>query len=110
LETAFFIINRKTPSLIFLLTVPSDFTEVLSNYTSDGFRVVAMAFRRLPKDYTMETVQKIPQCDLETDLTFLGLLIMENALKPQTVAALGVLHNARIRTVMVTGRDHLKIR
>ncbi|XP_064645637.1 polyamine-transporting ATPase 13A3-like [Lineus longissimus] len=88
-------------------TVPSDFNEVLSNYTSDGFRVIAMAYRPLPKSVTKETVQTIHRNDLEADLTFLGLLVMENALKPQTEAALRVLHNANIRTVMVTGDNIL---
>ena len=41
---------------------------------------------------------------LERDLIFLGLLIMENRLKPQSSAVIRQLKNANIRTVMVTGK------
>lgn len=40
---------------------------------------------------------------METGLTFLGLLILQNALKPQSAHVIRELHNAAIRTVMVTG-------
>ena len=39
----------------------------------------------------------------ECGLTFAGLLILENRLKPETLPALAVLRRANIRTVMVTG-------
>ena len=41
---------------------------------------------------------------VETDLTFLGLLILENTLKPETTPVIHQLREADIRTVMVTGR------
>lgn len=41
--------------------------------------------------------------EVESDLTFLGLLIMENRLKRETKPVLEELSAARIRTVMVTG-------
>lgn len=41
--------------------------------------------------------------EVESDLTFLGLLIMENRLKRETKPVLEELTAARIRSVMVTG-------
>jgi len=41
--------------------------------------------------------------EVESDLTFLGLLIMENRLKRETKSALEELSAAHIRSVMVTG-------
>lgn len=41
--------------------------------------------------------------EVESDLTFLGLLIMENRLKRETKPVLEELSAARIRSVMVTG-------
>ena len=41
--------------------------------------------------------------EMECGLTFLGLVVMENRLKPQTTPVIAVLKSARIRTVMVTG-------
>jgi P-type E1-E2 ATPase len=40
---------------------------------------------------------------VESELTFLGLLIMENRLKKETKPVLKELSEACIRTVMVTG-------
>lgn len=40
---------------------------------------------------------------MESELTFLGLLIMENRLKKETKPVLKELSEARIRTVMITG-------
>lgn len=40
---------------------------------------------------------------MESDLTFLGLLIMENRLKKATKPVLEELSAAHIRSVMVTG-------
>lgn len=42
---------------------------------------------------------------VESELTFLGLLIMENRLKKETRPVLTELRQAHIRTVMVTGRQ-----
>ena len=42
---------------------------------------------------------------LECDLKFLGLLVMENALKPETTPIIRELTRASIRTVMVTGKS-----
>ena len=40
---------------------------------------------------------------MESELLFLGLLILENTLKPQTTPVIHQLREADIRTVMVTG-------
>lgn len=40
---------------------------------------------------------------VECKLTFLGLLVLENQLKPETEPVIRALHAAKIRTIMVTG-------
>lgn len=40
---------------------------------------------------------------VEKGLTFLGLLVMENRLKPETTPVINTLNDANIRTIMVTG-------
>ncbi|XP_064241762.1 probable cation-transporting ATPase 13A4 [Passer domesticus] len=81
-------------------TVPSNFESKLLLYTAQGFRVIGLACKslqggKLPAALTREEV--------ESDLTFLGLLIMENRLKKETRPVLEELSAARIRSVMVTG-------
>jgi cation-transporting ATPase 13A3/4/5 len=43
---------------------------------------------------------------VECDLTFLGLLVMENRLKPETAPVIQQLLEANMRTIMVTGMGH----
>ena len=42
---------------------------------------------------------------MEKDLTFGGLIAMENTLKPETAPVIDTLMNANIRTVMITGKE-----
>uniref|UniRef100_H3AWA2 Polyamine-transporting ATPase 13A3 n=1 Tax=Latimeria chalumnae TaxID=7897 RepID=H3AWA2_LATCH len=87
-------------------TVPEDFTEVLESYTKQGFRVIAMAHRKLESKLTWHRVQNVSSRDtVETNLDFLGLIIMQNKLKTETPAVLEDLRKANIRTVMVTDKS-----
>lgn len=45
--------------------------------------------------------------EVECNLIFLGLLIMENTLKPQTTPVIAQLNKAKVRTVMATGDNIL---
>ncbi|POI32970.1 hypothetical protein CIB84_003278 [Bambusicola thoracicus] len=87
-------------------TVPSDFLEELKTYTSQGFRVIALAHKvlSLPEDVDVSDLERE---EAESGLEFLGLLVMENRLKPETKPVLRELAAARIRSIMVTG-DNLQ--
>ncbi|KAL1023270.1 hypothetical protein UPYG_G00038510 [Umbra pygmaea] len=88
-------------------TVPKDFSEVLEDYTKQGFRVIALAHRRLESKLTWHKVQNINRDHIEANLEFLGLIIMQNKLKAETPGVLEELRRAHIRTVMVTGDNML---
>ncbi|XP_068460233.1 polyamine-transporting ATPase 13A3 isoform X2 [Clinocottus analis] len=88
-------------------TVPETFAEVLEGYTKQGFRVIALAHRRLESKLTWHKVQNISRDHIEANMDFLGLIIMQNKLKAETPAVLQDLHQASIRTVMVTGDNML---
>ncbi|XP_045395907.1 probable cation-transporting ATPase 13A4 isoform X3 [Lemur catta] len=85
-------------------TVPTSFVSELQIYTTQGFRVIALAYKKLDTDHHMTawTREKV-----ESNLIFLGLLILENRLKEETKPVLEELISARIRTVMITG-DNLQ--
>ncbi|XP_061680110.1 polyamine-transporting ATPase 13A3 isoform X1 [Syngnathoides biaculeatus] len=88
-------------------TVPDNFAEVLECYTKQGFRVIAMAHRRLESKLTWHKVQNVSRDHIEANMEFLGLIIMQNKLKTETPTVLQDLHRANIRTVMVTGDNML---
>lgn len=88
-------------------TVPPNFADVLEGYTKEGFRVIALARRRLESKLSWHKVQNINRDHIEKNMEFLGLIIMQNKLKPETPGVLKDLHQANIRTVMVTGDNML---
>ncbi|KAG7217497.1 hypothetical protein INR49_021424 [Caranx melampygus] len=88
-------------------TVPDNFAEVLEGYTKQGFRVIALAHRRLESKLTWHKVQNVNRDHIEANMEFLGLIIMQNKLKAETPGVLQDLHQANIRTVMVTGDNML---
>ncbi len=45
--------------------------------------------------------------EVERDLTFAGLVMLENKLKRETAPTLALLKAARVRTVMITGDNPL---
>ncbi|XP_063478054.1 probable cation-transporting ATPase 13A4 isoform X3 [Symphalangus syndactylus] len=85
-------------------TVPTSFVSELQIYTTQGFRVIALAYKKLENDHHTATLTRET---VESDLIFLGLLILENQLKEETKPVLEELISARIRTVMITG-DNLQ--
>jgi len=85
--------------------VPRDFQTVLTRYTREGYRVIAIAQKRI--DLSFVKLQKIDRERLEKDLEFLGLIIMENRLKPETTSVINRLNAANVRTIMCTGDNIL---
>ena len=82
--------------------VPKDLSGILSNYTRKGYRVLACAYKNLENmKYTQIKSTKIE--DFEENLNFIGLIILQNKLKEQTIPSLNKLRKACIRTVMATG-------
>ncbi|XP_078523058.1 putative cation-transporting ATPase 13A4 [Lissotriton helveticus] len=87
-------------------TVPSNFSSELQIYTMQGFRVIGLAYKALPSEMHPK-LRSLARGDVESNLEFLGLMVMENQLKPETKPVLEELLEAKIRTVMVTG-DNLQ--
>ncbi|XP_071998722.1 probable cation-transporting ATPase 13A4 isoform X1 [Engystomops pustulosus] len=87
-------------------SVPENFSSELQLYTLQGFRVIGLAYKTVQctKNMNMDIYSRE---EVESDLIFLGLLILENRLKPETIPVLREINNALIRTVMITG-DNLQ--
>ncbi|NXD01666.1 AT132 ATPase, partial [Certhia familiaris] len=88
-------------------TVPPDFSQMLRHYTTDGFRVLALACKVLGSVATLEEALQLPRDSVESSLDFLGFLVMKNVLKPESAPVIQLLRSANIRPVMVTGDNML---
>ncbi|GBP44393.1 Probable cation-transporting ATPase 13A3 [Eumeta japonica] len=84
-------------------SLPTNFSSVLNEYASNGFRVIGLAYKKLDRKMKWVDAQRIKREQLESDMVFLGLLVMQNSLKPETAEVIKDLHKANMRQIMVTG-------
>jgi len=88
------------------VTVPSNYDAVLKHYTIQGYRVLALAMKDLSPHLTWSHVRKCSREELESHVELVGLLIVQNQLKKETLPTINLLHDAHISTVMVTGNGN----
>ncbi|CAD8193351.1 unnamed protein product [Paramecium pentaurelia] len=81
-------------------SIPFNFHQILDFYALNGFRVLGMA---------QKSVQQIDldRNEVESNLNFIGFIIMENKLKPITTKIIKQLKDSHIRSIMVTGDNVL---
>jgi len=84
-------------------TLPADFKNVLGQFARKGYRVIAIARKRMAEIPVMEKPEL--RLQVESDLTFLGLVLLVNKIKPESEPTLMELKKAMIRCCMITG-DH----
>lgn len=88
-------------------TIPTDFNEKLNYYAQQGYRIIAVACKSLDRKMTYPKIQRISREKIENELEFLGFVILENRLKPDSEQVIKILNDANIRTIMVTGDNIL---
>ena len=86
-------------------SIPKNFNDVLNSYTLKGARVLALACKMVKMDFLQS--QKISREKVESNLIFLGLLIVQNKLKEKTIPSIKELSRAKLRMVMATGDNIL---
>lgn len=105
---------KGSPEMIHTLcapsTLPSDYFEVLKGYTRRGFRVLGAGYKPYPSHWPVHpnpalgiTIDAL-RSHVESGLVFLGFIVLENRLKPETTPTLRQLREeAQIPLVMITG-------
>ena len=69
--------------------------------------MIALSVKDLPASMTYRSVQMIARDEVESDLSFLGLLVMENRMKEQTTGVIETLQECEVGTIMATGDNVL---
>lgn len=64
-------------------SIPSNYQDIVNGYAQHGYRLIAVACRQLDLNYVK--AQKVKREVIENNLTMLGLVVMENRVKKQTV-------------------------
>ncbi|XP_055857682.1 polyamine-transporting ATPase 13A3 isoform X2 [Episyrphus balteatus] len=110
-DNHFNVYCKGSPEMIHTLsdpsTIPDNYFAQLDVYAQQGFRIIALAYKPLEKKMTYPKVQRVGRDKIECDLEFLGFVILENRLKPDTTEVIKCLTLANIRTIMVTGDNIL---
>ena len=96
---------EKISSLCNKMTLPEDYDRVLNEYTAKGFRVLAMAGKKIKMNYSKAL--SIERDKIESNMIFLGLIIVQNKLKQETVPTLKLLSDSKLKMVMATGDNIL---
>lgn len=101
-----FILSKGAPESIISVcdpaTVPSDIAMRIELYSRSGLRVLAFAARSISNAKWVD-MQKWDRFSVESQLSFLGLLIFENRLKDVSPNVIGALNRSGIRSIMATG-------
>ena len=84
-------------------SIPKNYDERLADYTILGYRVLALAWRDLTKEETKKKFQDLEREKMEKNLTFVGFLIFENMLKPDSRDVIASLNHAAVESKIVTG-------
>ena len=93
---------EKIKELCMPKTLPDNFNDELNNYTSKGYRVLALASKVIQMN-SSEALE-VSRSFCEKDLIFLGLLIVQNKLKEATSGTLKELtEKGNVKVKMATG-------
>lgn len=76
---------------------------MLKTYTLQGYRVLALAVKTFRRHHSWSHVQEMSRGGVEEGAQLLGLLVMQNRLKKETLRSIRILQQAKLLTVMVTG-------
>lgn len=102
----FEVFVKGSPEMIISLsrpeTVPNQIWNKLKEFTEKGYRVIGMGTKTL-RDVPFHKIDKLSREEVETDLEFIGLIVLENRLKPQTKGAINILSKAGMKIIMITG-------
>ncbi|XP_032579867.1 probable cation-transporting ATPase 13A3 isoform X1 [Drosophila sechellia] len=88
-------------------SLPDNYSQQLSEFAKKGYRIIAIAFKALSHKMNYTKVQRLSREEVENNMEFLGFVILENRLKPDTAKVINALNTAKIRTIMITGDNIL---
>jgi len=98
-------VTKGAPETIkdFLQNVPAQYDEIYRHHMQLGQRVLAMAYRNFGSSVSLNALKKGGREALETNLTFVGFLILDCPLKSDTKNVIAELNETGHEPVMITG-------
>ena len=98
------VLSKGAPEVLskFIKNLPADYEATYLKYVKNGGRVLALAFKHVPKMSHQEMLAYTRE-EAELDLTFAGFIIAECPLKPCTAGVIQELKDSSHEVKMITG-------
>ena len=106
--TEYKVLTKGAPEVIkkYLKEIPTDYDRAFLKYVKEGARVLALAYKILPKG-TQEYFNSYKREEAEKDLIFCGFIVSECPLKEDTYKVIEELKASRHEVKMITGDNQL---
>ncbi|NP_001135438.1 ATPase type 13A1 [Nasonia vitripennis] len=88
-------------------SVPDNYDDIYLSLSRRGARVLALGYRKLPSSTTLSDLRNYSRDDLESELTFVGFVIISCPLKADSKSVIKEILNASHSVVMITGDNPL---
>ncbi|ODV60842.1 ion-transporting P-type ATPase SPF1 [Ascoidea rubescens DSM 1968] len=90
-----------------LINVPENYEEIYKSFTRSGSRVLALAYKLLEDNISINKLNNIKRDDIENKLIFGGFIVFHCPLKDDAIDTINMLNNSSHRCVMITGDNPL---
>ena len=97
--------NEGSKERLIFISVPDNFLSTVTSFCEQGFRLIALASK--PVESGVQYASRV-RSEIESDLNFLGVLVLENKLKQDSAGVIQHLDSVGIRQVMITGWPEIK--
>lgn len=88
-------------------SVPANIATLLETFNQKGQRVIACATGPVSEGLPAEQLEAMKIDDLEKELTFLGIVVLENKLKKESADSIAQLRQAETACTMATGDSQM---
>ena len=97
------VLTKGAPEVLadMLVSVPAQYHQVYRSHMNNGKRVLALACKKVL--ISPQNVRQYLRIEAEKDLVFVGFLVYDCDLKPDTESVIQELHKSGHRVVMITG-------
>lgn len=104
-DASWWVLMKGAPEVVVthLAAAPPHYERCYKQHAAAGARVLAMAYRELPKDTTSMSLRHLPRDDAEAGLHFAGFAVLRSPLKPDSEPALRMLRASQHQLIMITG-------
>ncbi|KAL4532436.1 hypothetical protein Ndes2526B_g08333 [Nannochloris sp. 'desiccata'] len=104
-NAGYYVLAKGAPEVIaaHLKNIPSRYDRQYKRYASEGARVLALAYKKLPDEMTPSALRHTPRDEAESNLDFAGFAIFRSPLKPDSEPSLRMLRASQHQLIMITG-------